>query len=58
MPTSNFDDTPYDPNDPEAVADFWEGAAIIYKGKVLGKATRGKQKAPTKIPVSMRLNVN
>ncbi len=56
MPTSNFNDTPYDPNDPEAVADFWEGATITHKGKVLGKATRGKQKSPVKVPVSIRLS--
>jgi len=56
MPTSNFDDTPYDPNDPKAVASFWEGATISHKGKVLGKASRGKQKTPVKIPVSIRLS--
>ena len=56
MPTSSFNDTPYDPNDPEAVADFWEGATITHKGKVLGKATRGKQKSALKVPVSIRLS--
>ena len=54
--TSPFDETPYDPNDAEAVADFWEGATITHKGKVVGKATRGKQQAAVKVPVSIRLS--
>ncbi len=51
-----IDETPYDPNDAEAVADFWEGATITHQGRVIGKATRGKQRAAVKVPVSIRLS--
>jgi len=53
---SPIDETPYDPNDAEAVADFWEGATITHEGRVIGKATRGKQRATVKVPVSIRLS--
>lgn len=53
-------DVPYNPRDPEAVAAFWEGANIVHKGKVIGKARnpgqRGPQKAPTKQQVTLRLS--
>ena len=57
---SSSDDTPYDPNDPEAVASFWEGAKITHRGKVVGTARRpgqrGPQKAPKKVQVTLRLS--
>lgn len=56
MPTQPFDDTPYDPLDDESIANFWEGATITQKGKVIGRVTRGKQKLPTKVPISIRLS--
>ncbi|MDQ5770258.1 BrnA antitoxin family protein [Thiothrix subterranea] len=51
-----FDEMPYDPEDAEAVADFWEGATISHQGRVIGKATRGKQREAVKIAVSIRLS--
>jgi uncharacterized protein (DUF4415 family) len=54
--TSPFDETPYDPENAESVADFWEGAAITHHGRVIGKSTRGKQRAAVKVPVSIRLS--
>jgi hypothetical protein len=45
-----------DPNDPESVANFWEGANIEHNGKVIGTARRcgerGLQKKPTKIQIT------
>lgn len=45
-------DTPYDPNDEAAVNAFWEHAEVQMP------KTRGKQKKPVKIPVSIRLNAD
>lgn len=42
------EDTPYDPNNADAVNAFWDGA--------VHKAGRGKQKAPTKVPTTVRLS--
>jgi uncharacterized protein (DUF4415 family) len=56
MPTHFTDDTPYNAFDDEAVDNFWEGATITLKGKVVGKATRGSQKNPKKTPISIRLS--
>ncbi|MCP4698629.1 MAG: BrnA antitoxin family protein [Gammaproteobacteria bacterium] len=59
--TSVFEEaTPYDPDDPVAVAAFWEGARIIRKGKVIGTA-RGhgspeRQKENTKIQITLQLS--
>lgn len=51
---------PYDPNDPDAIAEYWEEAKITLKGKVIGRAQqpgqRGQQKTPTKEAVSIRLS--
>jgi uncharacterized protein (DUF4415 family) len=53
-------DRPYNPDDEEAVAGFWEGASITLKGKEIGKARRpgqrGTQKAPTKVSTTVRLD--
>ena len=50
----------YDPNDPDSVDSFWEGASITDKGKVIGTARkigqRGTQKKPTKVQVTLRLS--
>jgi uncharacterized protein (DUF4415 family) len=37
------EDTPYDPNDPDAIANFWEGANITKKGKIIGIARKYRQ---------------
>jgi len=54
------DKEPYNPNDPDSVADFWDGARIEYKGKTIGTARRpgerGLQKKPKKIQVTLRLS--
>jgi len=44
---THYDDTPYNPEDEEAVANFWEGATITQKGK---------QRTALKVPVSIRLS--
>jgi len=41
-------DTPYDPNDPDAVAAFWDGARITLKGKTIGVACRPGARGPGK----------
>ncbi|TGO03267.1 hypothetical protein PN36_10045 [Candidatus Thiomargarita nelsonii] len=43
LKTSAFEDTPYDPNDPDAIANFWEGANITKKGKIIGIARKHGQ---------------
>lgn len=52
MNTEEDPDTPYDPNDEEAVSAFWENAEVRMP------KTRGKQKKPVKIPVSIRLSAD
>lgn len=46
----NDPDTPYDPNDPEAVAAFWS------RGKVRRPGERGPQKRPVKEAVTIRFD--
>lgn len=46
-------DDPYDPNDQQAVEAFWEGATIKQGGVAVGRV-RGKNKRPTKEPVTVR----
>ena len=41
-------DTPYDPNDPAAVAEFWKGATVRRPGQ------RGPGRKPKKILLSVR----
>ena len=51
-------DTPYDPQDAEAVTAFWQ-AAIRHTGLAEFKRKRGErgpQKAPVKVPVTIRLS--
>jgi uncharacterized protein (DUF4415 family) len=38
--TLDSDDYPYDPDDPKAVADYWNGAKITLRGKEIGRAQR------------------
>ncbi len=58
--TSAKKDDPYDPSDADSVANFWEGARIEHKGKIIGTARRpgqrGAQKKPTKVQVTLRLS--
>lgn len=58
LPTSKFDDTPYDPDNFEAVAAFWEGARITLKGKTIGvaRSVRGPGKRPAKEAINIRLS--
>ena len=54
------DDEGYDANDPASVAAHSEGASITHHGKVIGTVRRpgqrGPQKAPTKVPTTLRLS--
>jgi uncharacterized protein (DUF4415 family) len=43
LTTSAFEDTPYNPHDPDAIANFWEGANITKKGKIIGIARKYRQ---------------
>jgi uncharacterized protein (DUF4415 family) len=43
-------ESPYDPNDRNAVRAFWAKGAVRYPGQ------RGPQKSPTKVLVSLRLS--
>ena len=60
LPTSKSEDIPYDPNDPEAVAAFWDGARITLKGETIGVArrpgARGTGKRPAKEAINIRLS--
>jgi uncharacterized protein (DUF4415 family) len=49
------EDGPYDPNDPPAVAAYWDQTTIIHKGEVVRRG-RGPQKAPTKQRITIRLS--
>ena len=56
--TSKDSDTPYDPRDPKAVAEYWK-SAVRHTGLAELKRKRGErgpQKAPTKVPVTIRLS--
>jgi uncharacterized protein (DUF4415 family) len=44
---------PYDPNDPEAIEAFWRNAKVIPPRR---PGERGKQKAPTKAQITLRLS--
>ena len=51
-------DTPYDADDAQAVAAFWKGA-VRHTGLAefqRKRGQRGAQKAPTKVPVTIRLS--
>jgi hypothetical protein len=48
-------DCPYDPNDPNAVDNFWKNAIVSYshaelKAKLAERGKRGPNKAPLKTP--------
>lgn len=47
----------YNPNDAEAVAAHWEGATIKQGGVVVGRV-RGAQKAPLKVPTTIRFDAD
>lgn len=59
LPTSKSKDkdTPYDPNDPEAVATFWDGARITLKGEAIGVARRPGVRGPGKRPAKESINI-
>ena len=51
------DDVPYNPNDAEAVAAYWQGAVIKKGDVVIGHTPRrGKQVLPTKVATTVRLS--
>ena len=55
---STFEDTSYNPNNPEEIANFWKGANITYQGKIIGTA-KGQdeiQQKTGKIPVMLHLS--
>ncbi|MEA1050500.1 BrnA antitoxin family protein [Lamprobacter modestohalophilus] len=57
-------DCPYDPNDPQAVEAYWENAVftpgggpeVVQAAMAERRRLRGAQKAPTKIPTTIRLD--
>ncbi len=54
-----FDPTldPYDPNDPAAVAHYWQGATIKKEGQTLGMVRRrGPNKNPVKQQTAIRFD--
>lgn len=38
MKTHQFDDVPYDTDNEQAIANFWDGSPIMHKGKKVGIA--------------------
>jgi uncharacterized protein (DUF4415 family) len=50
------EDGPYDPNDAEATRAFFAQADLIRHGKVVRRGRRGRQKAPMKKLISLRLS--
>lgn len=56
------DDTPYDPNDPDAVDTFWNGAIVSRSlpalREQLAQRRRGPQKSPLKVPTTLRLDAD
>lgn len=48
----------YNPNDAQAVADFWKNGVVSHSYQEFTEKTRGrgKQKAPTKISTTLRLS--
>ena len=57
LPTSKSKDTPYDPNDPEAVATFWDGARITLKGETIGVVRRPGARGPGKRLAKEAINI-
>lgn len=59
-------DCPYDPNDPQAVDAFWENAVFtpgggpeaVQAALAEHRRTRGPQQAPTKVSITIRLDVD
>ena len=51
-------DGPYDPNDAEAARVWLAQADLVRKGKIVRRGQRGRQKAPTKTLVSLRLSAS
>ncbi len=55
---------PYDPNDPEAVDRFWANAIVSHSYAELReklaerRRTRGPQKAPLKVPTTIRFDAD
>ncbi len=55
LPDADIDvgDTPYDPHDPAAVDAFWREAKLTLPRR---PGQRGPQRAPTKVPTTLRLD--
>jgi uncharacterized protein (DUF4415 family) len=57
---------PYDPNDPEAVDAYWADAVVVKEGGYEAvkaamekrRRTRGPQKAPKKVPTTIRFDAD
>ena len=45
-----------DPENPETTEEYWQGAFMTHSLPELLEKVRGKQKTPTKVPVSIRLS--
>ncbi len=66
----NDPECPYDPNDPDAVDAFWADAIVTHGGGVAAtlaelratrearRRTRGPQKAPKKVPTTIRFDAD
>jgi hypothetical protein len=60
------DECPYDPNDPNAVEAYWKDAVFVPGGGYPAvkaalaerRRTRGPQKAPTKVPTTIRFDAD
>jgi uncharacterized protein (DUF4415 family) len=48
---------PYDPNDEKSFEAYWEGATIKRGGVIIGRF-RGAQKAPLKVPTTIRFDAD
>lgn len=46
----------FDEDNPQTVAADWQDAVMAIGGRVIGRTPRGRQKAPVKIPVTLRLD--
>jgi uncharacterized protein (DUF4415 family) len=58
-------DCPYDPNDAQAVEAYWNDAVIVREGGLPAvraalekRRLRGSQKAPTKVPTTIRFDAD
>lgn len=54
---------PYDPNDPRSVDAFWDHAIVSHshaelREKLAKRRTRGPQKAPLKVPTTIRFDAD